>query len=62
MRFESVSQVLCDSIRPGRQVNTFDAAIFVGVSSALAVMAMLACLVPALQAARLQPGSALRDE
>jgi putative ABC transport system permease protein len=44
------------------QVSTFDPAIFAGVSSVLAAVAMLACLVPALRAARLQPGSALRVE
>jgi predicted permease len=44
------------------QVNTLDPAIFAGVSLVLAAVAMLACLVPALRATRLQPASALRVE
>jgi predicted permease len=44
------------------QVSTFDPAVFAGVSLALAAAAMLACYLPALRAARREPGSALRIE
>lgn len=44
------------------QVNTTDPAVFAGVSLVLAAVAMLACYLPALRAARLEPGSALRIE
>jgi predicted lysophospholipase L1 biosynthesis ABC-type transport system permease subunit len=44
------------------QVSPLDPAVFAGVSLILATVAMLACLVPSLRAARLQPASALRFE
>lgn len=44
------------------QVNTFDAAIFVGVCPQRSRQWRCRPLVPALRAARLQPGTAPQDE
>jgi putative ABC transport system permease protein len=44
------------------QVSALDPVVFIGVSSTLAAAALLACLLPARWATRIDPATALHDE
>jgi putative ABC transport system permease protein len=43
-------------------VDAGDATVYAGVAAILAVVALLACIVPAQRAARMDPMTALRHE